>query len=228
MYTINRPADGKHVVQQGEWVSKIAAQYGIADWRQVWDHPKNSDLRQNRQEPNVLFKGDLLFIPELEMRQEECSTDNKHTFILKTSKKKLKLALRDWEDKPRKGISCVLEINGPFSGQSATTDQQGKLEFEIPEDVSGARLLVGQNRSEVYEVLVGHLDPIDEVHGYQQRLSNLGYHLGEIDGIDGPLTKSAVRSFQDRENFLAGTEVLKVDGIMGPKTKDRLQQRHGY
>jgi hypothetical protein len=46
--------------------------------------------------------------------------------------------------------------------------------------------LVGQNQSEVYEVLVGHLDPIDEVYGYQQRLSNLGYHLGEIDGIDAP------------------------------------------
>jgi hypothetical protein len=61
-----------------------------------------------------------------------------------------------------------------------------KLEFEIPEDVSGARLLVGQNQSEVYEVLVGHLDPIDEVYGYQQRLSNLGYHLGEIDWIDAP------------------------------------------
>jgi peptidoglycan hydrolase-like protein with peptidoglycan-binding domain len=59
-------------------------------------------------------------------------------------------------------------------------------------------------------------------------LSNLGYYSGEIDGIDGFVTKSAVRSFQDYENFMAGTEVLKVDGIMGPKTKARLELRHGY
>jgi N-acetylmuramoyl-L-alanine amidase len=228
MSAIKRPADGYHVVQQGEWVSKIAAQYGIPDWREIWDHAKNSDLRQKRQEPNVLFKGDRLFIPELQMGHEERPTNKKHRFILETSKKKLKLVLRDWEDKPRKGIPCVLEINGQVSGKSVTTDPDGKLEFEIPEDVRGARLLVGQNRSEVYEVLVGHLDPVDEVTGYQQRLSNLGHKLGKIDGVDGPLTKSAVRSFQHRENFLAGSEVLKVDGIMGPKTKDKLQQRHGY
>jgi peptidoglycan hydrolase-like protein with peptidoglycan-binding domain len=75
---------------------------------------------------------------------------------------------------------------------------------------------------------VGHLDPIDEVSGYQQRLSNLGYNPGEIDGIEGSKTKSAIRSFQNFENYLAGSEVLKVDGIMGPKTKEKLGQRHGY
>ena len=85
-----RPADGYHVVVTGRMVRKIATQYGISDWRQIWDDPKNSSLRQKRQEPNVLFKGDLLFIPELEMRQEERPTDNKHRFLLKTSKKKVK------------------------------------------------------------------------------------------------------------------------------------------
>jgi hypothetical protein len=228
MFTIKRPADGYHVVQQAEWVSKIAVQYGITDWLRVWNHPNNSNLRQKRKEPNVIYQGDLLFIPEFELREEDCPTDNKYCFTLMTRKKKLKIVLTDWEDKPRKEITCVLEINNHSSGTPAKTDAQGKLEFEIPEEVSVARLLVGENRSEVYEVRVGHLDPIDEVSGYQQRLSNLGYPLGETDGIEGPLTKSAVRSFQDYENFIAGTEVLKVDGIMGPKTKARLQRRHGY
>lgn len=224
-----RPSDGYHVVQQGEWISKISAQYGIvSDWRRVWNHPKNSDLRQKRKEPNVIFPGDLLFIPELESREENCTTDNRHRFKLKTGKKKLKLVLRDWDDKPRTGVICALEISNHLYGEKTKTDEQGKLEFEIPEGVSVARLLVGKNGSEVYEVLVGHLDPIDEVSGYQQRLSNLGYYSGEIDGIDGPETKSATRSFQDYENAMAGSEVLKVDSIMGPKTKARLQERHGY
>jgi hypothetical protein len=223
-----RPADGYHVVRQGEWVSKISAQYGIvSDWWRVWNHPQNSDLRQKRKEPNVIYPGDLLFIPELESKEENCSTDNRHRFKLKTGKKKLKLVLRDWEDEPRSGIICALEINNHLCGQTKT-DSQGKLEFEISEGVTVARLLVGKNRSEIYDVLVGHLDPIDEVSGYQQRLANLGYYADEIDGIDGPKTKSAIRSFQDYENAIAGTEVLKVDGIMGPKTRARLQERHGY
>lgn len=224
-----RPTDGYHVVRQGEWVSKISAQYGIvSDWRRVWNHPKNSSLRQKRREPNVIYPGDLLFIPELELKDEICSTDNRHRFKLKTGKKKLKFVLRDWEDEPRAGTICALEINGRLWEKEIETDEQGGLEFEIPEGVSAARLLVGKKRSEAYQVFVGHLDPIDEVSGYQQRLANLGYYSGDIDGIDGPQTKSAIRSFQDYENARAGSEALKVDGIIGPKTIARLQQRHGY
>ncbi len=216
-----------HKVQQGEWVSKISAHYGITDWRRVWNHPNNSDLREKRKEPNVVNPGDALFIPERQLRQENCPTDQKHSFRLKIGKKKLKLVLVDPEDKPRTGITCTLEIDNRFWGNTET-DDQGKIEVEIPEGVRSARLFVGEDRSEMYEVGIGHLDPIDEVTGYQQRLSNLGYYSAEADGIDGPLTKAAVRSFQDYENFLAGEEVLKVDGIMGPKTKNRLELRHGY
>lgn len=223
-----RPADGYHVVHQGEWVSKISAQYGIADWRRVWNDSKNSGLVQKRKEPNVIYPGDRLFIPELELRQENCLTDKRHQFQLVTSKKKLRLVLANWKQEPRVGVPCRLEINNKLWGSPTKTDGQGKVEFDIPEWVTVAQFLVGSDGSESYEVRVGHLDPIDEVSGYQQRLSNLGYNPGEIDGIDGPKTKSAIRLFQDSENYLAGSEVLKVDGIMGPKTKEKLEQRHGY
>ncbi len=206
----------------------ISARYGIADWRRVWNHPKNSDVRQKRREPNVLYPGDVLFIPELELGQENCPTDKRHRFKLTTGRKRLKLVLTDWQDKPRTGVVCTLDINHRPWGKQTKTDAQGKVEFEIPEGVSAAQLVVGEKRSEIYEVRVGHLDPIDEVSGYQQRLANLGYYSGEIDGIDGPVTKSAIRSFQEYENFRAGFEVLKVDGIMGPKTKAKVEERHGY
>ncbi len=42
-------------------------------------------------------------------------------------------------------------------------------------------------------------------------LQNLGIYAGEIDGINGSLTKNAIREFQK----LAG---LVVDGVLGPKT----------
>jgi hypothetical protein len=44
----------------------------------------------------------------------------------------------------------------------------------------------------------------------------------------GPLTSKAVRMFQEFENLQEGKTVLVVDGIMGPKTQERLQKLHGY
>lgn len=51
----------------------------------------------------------------------------------------------------------------------------------------------------------------EEVRKIQQKLKNLGYYTGSVDGIYGTLTQTAVRKFQ-RDNGLT------VDGIAGPKT----------
>jgi Tol biopolymer transport system component len=45
----------------------------------------------------------------------------------------------------------------------------------------------------------------------QQRLHNLGYSVGAIDGVYGPLTEAAVRQFQQDRH-------LAVDGVVGPAT----------
>ncbi len=49
----------------------------------------------------------------------------------------------------------------------------------------------------------------------QQKLKNLGYYTGNIDGILGPLSLSAIKKFQ-KDNGLV------VDGIVGPKTATKL------
>ena len=51
----------------------------------------------------------------------------------------------------------------------------------------------------------------DEVRKVQQKLKNLGYYTGNVDGIFGTQTQSAVRRFQRDKG-------LSVDGIVGPKT----------
>jgi len=45
----------------------------------------------------------------------------------------------------------------------------------------------------------------------QQKLKNWGYYTGKVDGINGPKTIAAVKSFQRKNG-------LKVDGIVGTKT----------
>jgi hypothetical protein len=55
----------------------------------------------------------------------------------------------------------------------------------------------------------------DAVSALQQRLSSLGYWLGEPDGNYGQLTRQAVMAFQK-------TEGLGRDGVAGPDTQGRL------
>jgi len=54
-------------------------------------------------------------------------------------------------------------------------------------------------------------DDCTEVRAMQERLAELGYHLGKVDGIFGEETQRQVRAFQGDNN-------LTVDGIVGPMT----------
>lgn len=51
----------------------------------------------------------------------------------------------------------------------------------------------------------------------QKRLNDLGYAAGKVDGIHGIKTLAAIRKFQESEK-------LVVDGVVGPRTWQRLVQ----
>lgn len=54
----------EHVVRQGECLSAIAKRYGFASYRIIYDHPDNAELRRARPNPNLLFPGDVIVIPD--------------------------------------------------------------------------------------------------------------------------------------------------------------------
>ncbi|MCP3026403.1 C40 family peptidase [Halobacillus sp. A5] len=58
-------------------------------------------------------------------------------------------------------------------------------------------------------------DQGDQVESVQSELETHGYYTAAIDGIFGPLTEDAVKSFQSDEG-------LAVDGIVGPETESVL------
>lgn len=63
--------------------------------------------------------------------------------------------------------------------------------------------------------------PVADLKRVQQRLTELGYHLGAVDGHTGPRTEAAVFSFQ-RQNELAATGELDretVERLMGASAK---------
>jgi len=213
---------GNYTVQQGDHLSKIAHAMGFSSYHTIWDHPNNAALKQQRQNPNVLFPGDVLFIPDRETREESRPTDQKHKFQKKKPDLKLRLTLEDIYEKPIANASCVLMLGGDT--RTVTTDGSGKIEQDIKPDVHDATLTI-QDAQTPFQgsqiaIKIGDLDPVTEVSGQTARLNNLGYCAGAVDQPDADAFESAVEEFQCDNN-------LTVDGICGPQTQAKLKQAHG-
>jgi N-acetylmuramoyl-L-alanine amidase len=214
---------GYHSVSQGEHVCGIAANYGFSDYKTIWNHPNNADLKKLRQNPNVLYPGDSLFIPDREIKEYPRATDQSHKFKRKGTTLKLRLTLQDQYEKPIANATCVLTVGA--ESRTITSDGSGKINETIPFTASECLLLIQDAEQTPYggaaiPIKIGHLDPIDEISGQQGRLSALGYYWGPIDGLSSPDFLSAVEEFQCEHD-------LTVDGICGKNTQAKLKQVHG-
>lgn len=210
-----------HVVKQGDYLSKLAKQYGFADWKTIWNNPENAELKKKRENPNILYPGDKLIIPEKGEKQDSASAGQTHKYKKKGKPLKLRLVLKDINFKPLANKKCTLHVDGlQFE---ITSQANGLVEHEIPHDAHQARLLVEDDRAPVtleVPIQIGHLNPIDTVSGQKARLNNLGYFAGALDEEDEALFKSAVEEFQCDQH-------LTVDGKCGPKTQGKLKEVYG-
>jgi Putative peptidoglycan binding domain/LysM domain len=211
-----------YTVEQGDHLSSIAKDNGFTDYTIIWNHPKNADLKNKRQNPNILFPGDEIFIPDMEEKQESGATDKRHTFKVDKKPLFLRLVLEDLYEKPIGGAQCALRISDQVT--QPTTTAEGKIQQEIPLDAHDAFLVIRGDQTPFADTLItfkiGDLDPIDEQSGQIARLNNLGYFAGAIDGSDDTAFESAVEEFQCDHG-------LTVDGDCGPKTQAKLKLAHG-
>jgi len=207
-----------HTVQQGDWLAKIARQYGFRDWRTIYNHPDNTELRRLRPNPNLLYPGDRIYIPEKEIGEVTCATEIRHRFQLRSQRESL--SIRIWPStnpidknspRPAKAMEYRLTIGShEFRGE---TNQEGLLQIApLPPHASEGVLEVMGYR---LRILIGHLDPVDEITGVQARLNQLGYDAGTVDGLLGPRTKAAISAFQALND-------LEVDGMPNRQTKEKI------
>jgi hypothetical protein len=215
-----------HTVVQGEYLSGIAKKYGFSSHKKIWDHAENAELKKQRQNPNVIFPGDQLFIPDKKDKKESRDTGQRHQFVLKTEKLKLRLVLEDLYEKPIANAACELRIeNETFR---LTTDDKGKIEKDIKPGARSAVLTIKDPQTPINDILIpvkiGDMDPVDKESGQKARLNNLGYFAGPFDGKPADENKalflSAVEEFQCDHG-------LAVDGKCGPATQAKLKQVHG-
>jgi len=208
-------------VKQGDHLLKIAKKHGFADYHNIWDHPQNNELKRRRQNPNILYPGDRLYIPEKELKEESGATEQRHRFKTRGETLMLRIVLKNIDGQPIANQRCDLDIEGEV--YPLTTDGQGQIEQQIPKSAEGGTLtLIGTNVPFDVQlpIKIGHLDPVDTISGQQARLNNLGFNAGEVGGTSELQFRSAVEEFQCDHD-------LTVDGICGQQTQTKLKEVHG-
>lgn len=206
---------GPYVVQAGDCLSSIAEAHGF-HWRTVWEHDRNAELRRARGNPNVLYPGDRVWIPEPRQVEQACAVNETHRFTVKGVPAKLRIRFLEGGE-PRAREAYILLVDGvPRRGR---LDADGVLEESISPLARAASILFDGDRDPL-SLALGWLPPIDTVAGVQARLGNLGFDAGPADGLLGPRTRRALRRFQRRA-------ALEISGEPDAPTIQALQTRHG-
>jgi N-acetylmuramoyl-L-alanine amidase len=203
---------GWRVVRRGDCLLSIAYQQGFF-WETLWNLPENAELHDARKDPGQLLTGDRIMIPERQTKTVDAGTDARHCFVRRGVPAKLRVVV-EYEDDPVANADYVLTVDGAV--HQGTTDEQGLLEVPIRADASQGILEIN---GLCFELQLGALDPSSEDIGVQQRLANLGFYHGKLDGTVGPVTQEAVATFQARTG-------LTVTSEFDDSTLDKVLHRH--
>ena len=204
-----------HVVQAGECIDSIAFAYGFFP-ETVWDHPDNQELRDLREDPNVLLAGDRVSIPDLRRKTEARATNQRHVFRRKGVPARFRMQLLD-RGEPRADLAYTLVIDGGVT-REGVTDAEGVLDVSLPPNaMHGLLTLAPGEDEEQIELSLGRLDPISEEQGVRQRLFNLGF-LRVVEASAQDLG-AALRRFQIRHD-------LEVSGERDDATLAKLAEVH--
>ncbi|MFN0130961.1 MAG: peptidoglycan-binding protein [Phycisphaerales bacterium] len=195
-----------YTVVQGDWLSKIAARFGLPSWKTIYYAPENGPFRSKRPDPNLIFPGDEVWIPEPKIEPDPGDTEKKHRFKLKPRPPEmLRILVRRETGEPyadRKfkimvwdqNTQVLLEKEGQVPGD-------GIMEQQIPVEAAAGRYMLWPNQDATgtplaWRLKIGHLDPVETVSGVQARLDNTGFHAGEVTGELNDQTTHAIAAFQ--------------------------------
>lgn len=209
---------GEYTVQSADCISSIAKNTGHF-WKTIWEDGQNSQVREVRKEPNVLLAGDRLHIPEIRKKQEPGETEMRHRFVRRGEPAALRMQILI-EDEPVGDAPYILKIDGETI--EGFTDTDGWVDTAIPGNARQGRLqVVWEGTMLVYALNLGRIEPVETTRGVQQRLKNLGFKIGKLDGNCGPRTKAAVMKYQHSRSLPNKT------GEVDAATQAKLKEEHG-
>lgn len=183
-----------HTVAQGETVDAIARAYAVERSR-ILGANENAELF-TRRTAFQLFEGDELFIPDSDAKQVDVGLCSTYTFCLRPHRLRLRARFQRG-GAPRSLEPVSLSIDDG-EAQELSLDRLGWLDTFVAPDAKQAKLTFfpDTDHAEVVTLKLGHLDPVSETRGLQQRLNNLGFDCGAEDNDAGERTSKALLAFQ--------------------------------
>lgn len=239
-----------HKIRNGECVSSVAFEKGFF-WETLWNHGNNSELKNNRKDPNVLREGDILHVPDLTLKEESKPVEKKHRFRLKGVPAKLRLRLmkdkeeelkddapagdasdesayedpeteeKAREQEPRKDVPYILEIDGVVKAQGQT-DAEGRIEVPLPPNANQGKLTLNPGKPE-QEVIPLQLGGLDPI----DEISGVRRRLSNLGHKCVPDGDEMSSDLQDALMEFQGKNGLEVSGEVTDETKDKLKELHG-
>lgn len=209
-----------HIAEQGECLSSIAARFGFSDYKIIYDHPDNAELKKERTNPNVIFPGDRVTIPDLQAKVADAATAKLHRYVAERPTKELRVVIRNHDGTPLKNEPCVLHVGA--STHQLSTDGSGLLRCAVDFSAREATLEIAGNAVHLH---LGKLNPLkatpdNGATGTQARLRNLGYQVPDTIDPENRSLQAALTLFQQDAQ-------LPVTGKLDPSTLRKLEELHG-
>lgn len=219
-----------HVISEGDTIQRIAKQHRIADWRTLYEHPKNAVVRARSDGPNVLPPGEALHVPDPEPAWVPCNTGAVHEFVQHRERTRLRLLVLGPDERPLSGRTYRLDVGG--QAHEGVVPDDGMIAHEVDPAATDAMLVVKDPgatqgpREHRFALQLGWLAPVATGKGLQARLHNLGLYHGEIDGHeDSAATRRALATFHGGPAPAPGQDA--VIEPTSPQTREVLKSAHG-
>lgn len=197
-----------YVIRQGDYLTKLAFVMGF-DADEVWNHPKNAELKARRANPNILYPGDILFVPNDPPTAAPLQVGAVNRYLGRIPTVVVRVTLLRADRTPIANTDCWIHGLGEVS--AARSDADGTVSVSVLITVDDFIVVIDGEPAPL-RVLVGHLDPKDEDSGVLQRLENLGYLP--------PMHPSF-------ESFLSSEDIRQHHEYRLSNAVSRFQEEHG-
>lgn len=202
-------------VAKGDHIPRIAEKFHFFDYTIIWDHANNAALKTSRVNPNILYPGDTVFIPDKTPQTETRPTTRTHKFKVKPQKLQLRLLILDYDGEP-----VTADLRYKIEGDAGSVSASSGL-FKKPILRSWENGSIRVDKLNIIDVplKIGWLDPVEYQSGQVARLNNLGYNAGSVESPDPDQFRSAVEEFQCDND-------LDVTGTCDQDTQSKLKEVH--
>ncbi len=210
-----------HVVQQGEYLTKLAARRGATP-KDVWDDPRNASIRALRKTGEILHPGDVVHLPESPQGPAKVRTRTSNRYRARVPVVQVAVAFYG-KSGPLANEEYTIHGLSGSGGRAVTgvTDGQGAVKVEIPVHLTGVDVYFPRTNQR-YSLAVGHLDPATESSGIRDRLRNLGFY-----GRHNPAAADAEAALQRAILAFQKANDLEATGVADEATRRALAEKHG-